>query len=293
MSTSAHNIPSEADLEPADATSPGATTLRGLNRALDVLQALAQTPMRPVELCKHLGLPWTSVHRLIAQLVAQRFVEKEPDSGRYRIGQASWLVGGAYTVHHPVLDVARPSLELLASNVDAVVQLCERADRLALTLLSVHRSDSESILKTTYGYHFPLHCGSKGQVLLAFSDKDFIDWYLTKPLEQLTHETITDPGRLREILAEIREKGYARTEADVQLFTGSLAAPVFGRDGRAAASICVIMRRSVLANEGATTSAVERILGVARSISAALSWRPGADQVWQDDEPITHSAGGS
>lgn len=292
MPRSAPRLPSdaEADLEPADPASPGATTLRGLSRAVDLLQALAQTPMRPIELCKHLGLPWTSVHRLIAQLVAQHFVEKEPDSGRYRIGQACWLVGSAYTVNHPVLDVARPSLELLASSVDAVVQLCERADRLALTLLSVHRSDYESILKTTYGYHFPLHCGSKGQVLLAFSDQEFIDSYLTKPLEQLTQETITDPGRLREVLAQIREQGYAITEADVQLFTGSLAAPVFGHDGRAAASICVIMRRSALADEDAAESTVEQLLGVARSISAGLGWRPGADQVWLHSEPATSSS---
>lgn len=254
-------------------------TLRGLQRAVDVLEALAYEPMRPSELCRRLDLPWTSVYRLVSQLVAQRFVEKEPDSGRYRVGQACWLVGSAYTVHHPVLDVGRPSVELLASNVDAVAQLCEQADRLALTLLSVHRSDSESILKTTYGYHFPLHCGSKGQVLLAYADPEFVETYVRGPLEQLTPETITDPRRLLEVLARIRDQGFARTEADVQTFTGSIAAPVFGRDGTVLASVCLIARRSKLADHNMVEFMTEQLLGVTRSISAGLGWRPGADQM--------------
>lgn len=266
--------------EPVDGGS-GDAPLRGVQRAVELLEALAIEQMRPSELCKHLGLPWTSVHRLISQLAAQGFVEKETDSGRYRVGQACWLVGSTYTVHHPVLDAGRPGVEQLAANVDAVVQLCERAGRLALTLLSVHRYESESILKTTYGYHFPLHCGSKGQVLLAYSEPEFIEAYLKGPLEQLTSETVTEPPRIQEILAQIREQGYARTEGDVQLFTGSLAAPVFRRDGRVVASVCMITQRSALASADTVAAMTDQLLSTARSISTGLGWRPGADQAWR------------
>ena len=258
-----------------DAEQPEPTAFRGLSRALHTLEALAEEPMRPIDLCDRLGLPWTTMHRLLAQLTAQGFVEKEADSGRYRIGQASWLIGSAYAVNHRVLDAARPHLELLAGDVNAVVQLCERAGRLALTLFSHHRSDAENIMKTTYGYQFPLHCGAKGQVLLAYAQPEFIDAYLTGPLEQLTPATITEPGRLRDVLATIREQGFALTERDVQLFTGSVAAPIFDRDGRVPASICLIMRASSLADEAATAAATEELLAVARTISASLGWRPG------------------
>lgn len=276
MPRTAHQSAGDSATRPSPA-SPS-TTLRGLSRAVELLEALTRSPMRPTELCKELGLPWTSVHRLIGQLAAQNFVTKEPDSGRYRIGQACWLVGSAYTVNHPVLDVARPSLELLSAGIDAVLQLCERANRLALTLLSVHGSGVESIFKTTYGYQFPLHCGSKGQVLLAFSGQEFIDWYLAQPLERLTPDTITDPGRLRDVLADIRDRGFSRTEGDVQAFTGSLAVPVFGRDGRVAASVTAIMRRTALADDDAVSRRLEQLLSVGRGISAGLGWRPGADQ---------------
>ncbi len=255
-----------------------ATAFRGLSRALNALEAVAEQPMRPIQLCDRLGLPWTTVHRLLAQLAAQGFVEKEPDSGRYRVGQASWLVGSAYTVNHRVLDASRPHLELLAGDVDAVVQLCERAGGLALTLFSHHRSEAENIMKTTYGYQFPLHCGAKGQVLLAHAPLEFIEAYLARPLESLTPATVTEPARLRGALARIRQQGYARTESDVQMFTGSIAAPLFDRDGYVPASVCLIMRASEMADEVAMAGVTEDLLAVARTISAALGWRPGAEQ---------------
>jgi DNA-binding IclR family transcriptional regulator len=255
--------------------SSAAQPIRLLGRTIQVLEALAEQPMRPSELCRYLGLPWASVHRLIAHLTAQRYVDKDEDSGRYRIGQACWLIGSAYTLNHPVLEIARPSLELLSSNIDGVLQLSERAGRIALTLFSVHNSRYESVPKTTYGYHFPLHCGSKGQVLLAFADSEFIEWYLAQPLKQLTGETITDPRLLREMLHHIREEGYAHSEGGVLPFSGSIAVPVCDRDSRVIASISAIMLRSAFTDEKAVTSAVEQLRNAAINVSIGLGWRPG------------------
>jgi DNA-binding IclR family transcriptional regulator len=273
----------EQDLRPGGSTSAhkgeqpssAAEQIRVLGRAIHVLEALAQQPMRPIELCRYLGLPWASVHRLITQLTAQRYVDKGQDSGRYRIGQACWLIGSTYTVNHPVLEIARPSLELLSSNIDGAVQLSERAGRVALTLLSVHNSEHEIVPKTTYGYHIPLHCSSKGQVLLAFADNEFIDRYLAQPLEQLTTETITDPGMLRVLLHRIRGDRYAHTEGGVLPFSGSVAVPVYQRDGRVVASISATMLRSALADEKAVEATVEQLHNASSSVSTGLGWQPG------------------
>jgi IclR family KDG regulon transcriptional repressor len=264
------------DRERTEPLYSNAGTIRVLGRAMDLLEALARRPMRPSELCRYLGLPWTSVHRLITHLAAQRFVDKEPDSGRYRVGQACWLVGSAYTVNHPVLEVARPVLELLSTSIDCVLQLSERAGRLALTLFSVHNSKCESVPKTAYGYHLPLHCSSKGQILLAYASSEFIDWYLSQHLEQLTTETLTDPAILREVLHRIREDGYARTEGGVLPFSGSIAVPVFGADAGVTASISATMLRSALADKRTATYIAEQLHNASLSVSTALGWRPVA-----------------
>ncbi|MCC5655336.1 IclR family transcriptional regulator C-terminal domain-containing protein [Nostoc sp. XA013] len=133
----------------------------------------------------------------------------------------------------------------------------------------------EDITKAHYGHHFPLHCGSKGQILLAYEDPAFIALYLKRNLEKLTSETITDPVELRKRLAEIREAGFAQTVADVQPFTGSLAAPIRDSSGRVVASLCFVFRKTMLRNEKRREELQERIVHTAHSISFDLGWRPG------------------
>jgi DNA-binding IclR family transcriptional regulator len=64
----------------------------------------------------------------------------------------------------------------------------------------------------------------------------------------------------------------------VQLLTGSVAAPLFNRDGNVPASVCLIMRASGMRDEVAAAAATEELLAVARTISTGLGWRPGAEQ---------------
>lgn len=276
MPSAARGSAISSDPKPSRSTSsaPAAPSLRVVARAIHLLELLAREPMRPSDICRSLDLPWTSVYRIVTQLAEQRFIEKDPNSGRYHIGQACWLAGSAYTVNHPVVDVARPSLELLSAHIDAVLQLCERANRLALTLLSVHSAQWETVAKTSYGYHFPLHCGSKGQVLLAFAGDDFIEWYLSQPLERLTPETITDPMALRQTLLRIRRYGYAHTEGGVLPTSASIAVPVFGQDHQVVASICATARRQSFADSSAVTAIVDQLRSVALGVSSAVGWRP-------------------
>lgn len=254
---------------------PTYRNLRQLSRALSVLETIALRPMRPAEVAQRLGLPWTTVYRTISQLSTQGFLHRDQNSGHYTIGPRMWFIGTSYLTNHRVLHAAQPHLETLANSIDATVQLCERSGRLAVALFSHHRTQSEIITKTTYGYHFPLHCGAKAQVLLAYEDPEFTDWFLSQPLERLTADTITDAEELRDRLALIRKQGYAVTRGDVQEFTGSVAAPVLDGDGRIRASICIILRRSRLNDPDETDRLIELVLSTAKTISFSLGWRPG------------------
>jgi DNA-binding IclR family transcriptional regulator len=146
---------------------------------------------------------------------------------------------------------------------------------LAVTLYS-YQTAGEVITKSTYGYHFPLHCGSKGQVLLAYSSDGEIEAFLSAPLEILTPETVTQPKALRKRLKEIKSQGYAQTIGDVQHFTGSLSAPVFDRNQAVIGAVCFITARSAFRDTAAVEAMLETLLRTAQSASLALGWRPGA-----------------
>jgi hypothetical protein len=55
-------------------------------------------------------------------------------------------------------------------------------------------------------------------VLLTYADADFVDDYLSRPLESLTPMTIVDPAVLRKRFDQIRERGWAVTDRDVRPF---------------------------------------------------------------------------
>ena len=251
-----------------------APALKGVRRALEVLEHLAIHQGRATDVAEALGVSWTTLHRTLSQLEQDGFLARDPDTNRYGIGPRMWFIGTSYLANHPVVEVAQPYLETRVEGIDFTVQLVERSGRLSVVLYSRHTT-GEVITKATYGYHFPLHCGSKGQVLLAHADPEFIDEYLAGDLEKLTPDTENDPAALRDILNSTRELGYARTVGDVQRFTGSLAAPVFDRNDQVIASVCFICVRSVFRDEMREAPLREELLRTSNSISFGLGWHPG------------------
>ena len=127
-----------------------------------------------------------------------------------------------------------------------------------------------------YDLEAPLKLGTKGQVLLAHSAPDVIEGYLTQNLESLTPYTITDPEELRPVLAKIQKDGYAVTVSDVQVFAGSMSAPVFDRHGELAGGVCFVMLKSVIEDSGRRDALLEALLQTSQAISMGLGWRPGS-----------------
>ncbi|MCB1502655.1 MAG: IclR family transcriptional regulator [Bauldia sp.] len=247
--------------------------LRGMARAFAVLEQLAQNPGRVVDVTRGLDLPWATVHRTVIQLEKAGFLKRDDRTSQYQIGPRLWHIGSSYLANHRVLKAAMPYLAQIQESEGIVVQITERIGDLTVAIYSAQRL-AEDITKAHYGYHFPLHAGSKGQVLLAYEDPDFIDAYLRRDLERLTSETITDPAVLRAELAKIRRAGMALTVADVQPFTASMAAPIRDGAGKVVASLCFIFRKVLLRNEKRREELQDQLMHMAHSISIDLGWRP-------------------
>ena len=213
-------------------------------------------------------------------LTKANFLRRDPETKRYEIGPALWFAGATYMANHRVLRAALPYLHKAEQIEGIAVQLAERVHNQAVAIYSAqpHATD---ISKAQYGYHFPLHCGSKGRVLLAFEEPEFVKHYLRRPLERLTELTITDPDALRDDIQKIRQNGYSVTIADVQPFTGSIAAPIRDASGGVVACICFITRKTLLQNDNRREEMVEHLLHAAHLTSIDLGWRPEIDREQQ------------
>ncbi|MDP6652246.1 MAG: IclR family transcriptional regulator [Gammaproteobacteria bacterium] len=250
------------------------TTLKGLNRALDVLEYIATHPGRATDIADSLEIAWPTLHRTVSQLEAKGFLRKDPVTNFFSIGPRMWLIGTSYLGDHEVLEIARPHLDSAAEKYPYTLQMCELSGHFSVVLFS-HNHMGEEITKAALGFHFPLHCGSKGQVLLAYMGEEAIENYLAADLEALTPKTITDADELRAVLAAIRMDGYRVTSGDVQSFTASIATPVFNRTGAVVATLCFISQRSTFRNQEVVTTSLEALQRISTNISVALGWKPG------------------
>ena len=250
----------------------GVEDLRGMSRSLAIIEHLAVRPGRVVDVTQEMGLPWATVHRIITHLTKANFLRRDPETKRYEIGPALWFAGATYMANHRVLRAALPYLHKAEQIEGIAVQLAERVRHQAVAIYSAQPYATD-IAKAQYGFHFPLHCGSKGRVLLAFEEPEFVKQYLRRPLEKLTELTITDPDQLRDELQTIRQNGYSVTIADVQPFTGSIAAPIRDASGSVVACLCFITRKMLLQNKRRRDELLEHLLHAAHLTSMDLGWR--------------------
>jgi DNA-binding IclR family transcriptional regulator len=251
----------------------GAEDIRGMSRSLAIIEHLAVRPGRVVDVTKEMGLPWATVHRIITQLTKADFLRRDDETKRYEIGPALWFAGATYMANHRVLRAAMPYLHKAEQIEGIAVQLAERVRDQAVAIYSAQPYATD-IAKAQYGYHFPLHCGSKGRVLLAYEEPEFVEDYLCRPLEKLTELTVTDAAELRRELQKIRQNGYSVTVADVQPFTGSIAAPIRDANNRVVACLCFIARKTLIQNDRLREELLEHLLHAAHLASMDLGWRP-------------------
>jgi DNA-binding IclR family transcriptional regulator len=205
---------------------PGATVV---SRALALLFAFDDAHRRLTlsELARRADLPVPTAHRLVGELVAGGALVRRP-SGEYVVARRLWQTGLLAPVETGLREVAAPFMNDLHAATRATVHLAVRegTEVLYLERLSGHASVP---VVSTVGSRLPLHATGVGKVLLAHAPEDVVEAALAR-LARVTPYTITQPGRMREQLEQIRHDGYATTVEEMTLGACSVAVPITAGD---------------------------------------------------------------
>ena len=88
------------------------------------------------------------------------------------------------------------------------------------------------------GSRFPAYCTSMGRMLLSGLSEPELTAYLRRnKLVALTPKTVTDKGRLLEIIGRVRSDGFALNDQELELGHRSIAVPVKDRRGQLVAGM--------------------------------------------------------
>ncbi|SEH00733.1 DNA-binding transcriptional regulator, IclR family [Nonomuraea solani] len=241
------------------------------SRVLSVLGAFSSERRRMSlsDISRRTEMPLTTAHRLVSELVSWGALERDRD-GRYQIGLHLWEVAALAPRGLGLREAAMPYLEDLYEVSRQHVQLAVLDGAEVLYLERISSRDAVGVLSRVGG-RFPAHATGVGLVLLAYAPPQAQERYLAGPLASFTARTVTDPARLRSVLAEVRRDGYVISDRQVTLDAVSVAAPVRDASDEVVAALSVVVRHG----DPQPGALVPAVVTAARGLSRWLRSHPG------------------
>jgi DNA-binding IclR family transcriptional regulator len=194
-----------------------------LDKAVGLLNTIAESPCGLAELCERTGLPRATTYRLAAALEVHRLLARD-NEGRWRLGPAVSEL--AAHVNDPLLGASAAVLPALREATGESVQLYRRegTSRVCVAALEPAAGLRDTV---PVGARLPMTAGSGAKVLLAYSDV-------------ATREAVLPNAKFTDhVLAEVRRRGWAQSVAEREPGVASVSAPVRDRRGVVVAAISV------------------------------------------------------
>jgi len=247
------------------------STTQSLERAIQILFAFSHDrPLLTIDQISAVtGIPKSSCYRLIKTLRQHDLIQLDRSLKGCRLGL------GLLTLHSIILDsldisrIALPYLEKLSQHSGETAQLVLRNNDVGVCIEKVESSKA-LVVRPDKGTVVLLHTGASGKVILAYLDPHEQERVIReKGLPPKGPGTITDPDVLRANLKQIRRQGYAISDQEIYSGVKAVAAPIFGTDGKVAASVCIAGPKERF-DEQEIGSLVDLIKAAARAITAKL-----------------------
>lgn len=240
---------------------PGVSLLERASRMLRALPADG-TAIPVPDLAHAAGLPVSTTHRLVAELARLGAVERSP--GGVSMGLGLWELGERSAVLRQLREAALPELIELYESTGENVHLGVLTGH---EVLYVAKANGKRAIPTLseVGQRHPLHATGVGRAILLTRSSAWLDAYVRDPLEAETRHTITEAGKLRDVIAAEAVKGWAFTRQEMTLGNISIAMPLRDRPGLPPAAIGIVAH--------ASSADDVRLLPLLRRAAAAIEQR--------------------
>lgn len=182
--------------------------LRSIGRALNVLNCFdGQTPLSLKEISTQVGLPESSLFRVLRTLEKHEYLQQFRD-GTYQLSPRlifGWLVRAADRVR----EIAKPELEGLVNTFNETASLAYLFDD-RIHVLDCMETFHEIRMTNKIGRVLPPHCSALGKAITAFQGRALADRLLeVYGLTPRTEHTITDRQKLFSEFERVRKSGVA------------------------------------------------------------------------------------
>jgi DNA-binding IclR family transcriptional regulator len=249
-------------------------SLASIDRAMLILAAFDEQPeLALAELARSTKLSEPTALRYATSLATHRFLERDPATGRYRLGMRLFELGHMALRARDPRAVALPHMLRLRSRFEETVNLAMRRgdDLIMIEVLESPRSIRKG---ARLGDRDVWHASSLGKAVLAQLDPGEARALLERQdRRQFTPQTVTSVERLLDALDPVRAQGFAVDDLENESDLRCVGAAILDRYGAPQYAISIAGPANRLTPELAQQIGAE-LRQAAGLISAELGYLP-------------------
>jgi len=248
-------------------------TVQSIDRAFDILEVLAveKNGLGVTEIGNRVGLHKSTVHRLLTAMAEKGYIEKNEDTGMYRLGLKFVELCSLYLNSVELKTEAQPYLRQLAALTTQPVHLATLVDGEAVYIDKVESYNSIRMY-SAIGRRVPVHCSAVGKALLSGKDENEIRQILeSRELKAFTPNTITDVEKILREVHEVKLRGWAEDDEEHEEGIRCIAAPIYDYRRQVIAAISTSGNKSIISKEK-TEEFVQYVIKAACDISRRMGY---------------------
>ena len=231
--------PQAAGAQDSAASRPPREFVQGLERGFAVIRAFGVNAraLTITEVAQRTGLSRAVARRYLLTLQELQCVSQR--GATFSLTPRILDLGFTFLSTIDVAHVAQPVMEEIANKLH---ESCSAAVLDGREVVYVARVQAKRIMSINLvvGSRLPAHATSMGKVLLAYLPPDSLEQYLAgAPFEALTKRTVTTAADLRQVLARVRQRGWAFSDQESEVGVRTVAAPVYNHANQVHAALNV------------------------------------------------------
>lgn len=242
----------------------------GLEKGLSIIEAfgIRNKALTLSEAAAITGHSRASARRSL--LTLQRLGYVEWDGKYFQLAPRVLRLGHAYVTSTPLSKVVQPVLEAISERTheSSSLAVLDGTDVVFVARAATRRSLSNGL---GLGSRLPAYCAATGRVLLAALPEEEAERLLRRTKRHLlTPHTRTEIPELLALLEEVRRRGYAVSNEELELGVRSIAVPVRDAAGRTIASMSMVASTSRHSLENMIDTLLPQLESARRTLSMML-----------------------
>lgn len=239
-----------------------------IDRALNILTILSkeQNGLSVSEISEKIDAPKSSTHRILQALVKNRFVSQSYETKKYLIGYKLLTLTNNITKENSLSVAAKPYMKELSEKIKKTITLSILEGE-SLICIDYEEGPEISMFLIRTGFAMPPHATSAGKAILAYQPDYLVKEIFKHSVEKITERTHTDVDAFLIEMSEVRERGYATVDEELQMGVVGVACPIFDSSGKAVAAIAYTSLKN---QEGINEQYIEMLKEYAELISSDI-----------------------